>query len=87
MDRTQRSRVIAAGMIGNVLEWYDFAIYGYRDGPPMPQPRSKIRSLPSSASSPASSTIAARPRECSSSTGSRSSGVRRSMSLPGPFAR
>ena len=21
--------VIAAGMIGNVLEWYDFAIYGY----------------------------------------------------------
>jgi MFS transporter, MHS family, proline/betaine transporter len=29
MDSTQRSRVIAAGMIGNVLEWYDFAIYGY----------------------------------------------------------
>jgi MHS family proline/betaine transporter-like MFS transporter len=29
MDPTQRSRVIAAGMIGNVLEWYDFAIYGY----------------------------------------------------------
>ena len=23
------SRAIAAGMIGNVLEWYDFAIYGY----------------------------------------------------------
>ena len=22
-------RVIAAGMIGNVLEWYDFVIYGY----------------------------------------------------------
>src|SRR5215510_14827239 len=22
-------RIIAAGMIGNVLEWYDFAIYGY----------------------------------------------------------
>jgi MFS transporter, MHS family, proline/betaine transporter len=22
-------RVVAAGMIGNVLEWYDFAIYGY----------------------------------------------------------
>ena len=22
-------RVIAAGAIGNVLEWYDFAIYGY----------------------------------------------------------
>jgi hypothetical protein len=29
MDSTQRSRVIAAGMIGNVLEWYDFVIYGY----------------------------------------------------------
>jgi MFS transporter, MHS family, proline/betaine transporter len=29
MDSTHRSRVIAAGMIGNVLEWYDFAIYGY----------------------------------------------------------
>jgi MHS family proline/betaine transporter-like MFS transporter len=25
----RRRRVIAAGMIGNVLEWYDFAIYGY----------------------------------------------------------
>jgi MHS family proline/betaine transporter-like MFS transporter len=25
----QTRRVIAAGMIGNVLEWYDFAIYGY----------------------------------------------------------
>src|SRR5580693_8033503 len=22
-------RLIAAGMIGNLLEWYDFAIYGY----------------------------------------------------------
>jgi MFS transporter, MHS family, proline/betaine transporter len=22
-------RVIAAGLIGNVMEWYDFAIYGY----------------------------------------------------------
>ena len=22
-------RVIAAGAIGNVLEWYDFAVYGY----------------------------------------------------------
>jgi hypothetical protein len=22
-------KVIAAGMIGNELEWYDFAIYGY----------------------------------------------------------
>jgi MFS transporter, MHS family, proline/betaine transporter len=25
----QKRKVIAAGMIGNVLEWYDFAIYGY----------------------------------------------------------
>jgi MHS family proline/betaine transporter-like MFS transporter len=24
-----RARVIAAGAIGNVLEWYDFAVYGY----------------------------------------------------------
>jgi len=24
-----QQRIIAAGMIGNVLEWYDFAIYGY----------------------------------------------------------
>src|SRR5215212_6476054 len=22
-------RVIAAGVVGNVLEWYDFAVYGY----------------------------------------------------------
>jgi MHS family proline/betaine transporter-like MFS transporter len=29
MDSTQTRRVVAAGMIGNVLEWYDFAIYGY----------------------------------------------------------
>jgi MFS transporter, MHS family, proline/betaine transporter len=29
MDSSQTRRVIAAGMIGNVLEWYDFAIYGY----------------------------------------------------------
>jgi MFS transporter, MHS family, proline/betaine transporter len=29
MDPMHRSRVITAGMIGNVLEWYDFAIYGY----------------------------------------------------------
>ena len=28
MDSAQR-RIIVAGMIGNVLEWYDFAIYGY----------------------------------------------------------
>ena len=29
MDNARTRRVIAAGMIGNVLEWYDFAIYGY----------------------------------------------------------
>ena len=29
MDSSQTRRVIAAGMVGNVLERYDFAIYGY----------------------------------------------------------
>ena len=29
MPSTRASRVIAAGTIGNVLEWYDFSIYGY----------------------------------------------------------
>src|SRR5215467_5656264 len=29
MNSAHVRRVIAAGMIGNVLEWYDFAIYGY----------------------------------------------------------
>ena len=29
MNSSQTGRVIAAGMVGNVLEWYDFAIYGY----------------------------------------------------------
>src|SRR5262245_31681742 len=29
MGSPQTRRVIAAGMIGNILEWYDFAIYGY----------------------------------------------------------
>jgi MFS transporter, MHS family, proline/betaine transporter len=29
MNSAHIRRVIAAGMIGNVLEWYDFAIYGY----------------------------------------------------------
>jgi hypothetical protein len=29
MEARQALRVVAAGMIGNVLEWYDFAIYGY----------------------------------------------------------
>ena len=23
------TRIVAAGAIGNVLEWYDFAVYGY----------------------------------------------------------
>ncbi len=27
--RKGRARVIAAGMVGNVIEWYDFALYGY----------------------------------------------------------
>jgi MFS transporter, MHS family, proline/betaine transporter len=29
MNSAHTRRVVAAGMIGNVLEWYDFAIYGY----------------------------------------------------------
>jgi predicted MFS family arabinose efflux permease len=29
MNSAHIRRVIAAGIIGNVLEWYDFAIYGY----------------------------------------------------------
>src|SRR4051812_8067132 len=29
MKPTNSFRLIAAGTIGNVLEWYDFAIYGY----------------------------------------------------------
>src|SRR5712691_5393358 len=29
MHSAPTGKVIAAGMIGNVLEWYDFAIYGY----------------------------------------------------------
>ena len=29
MDSLGRLRLIAAGTIGNMLEWYDFAIYGY----------------------------------------------------------
>ena len=32
MKSRQTLRVIAAGTIGNVLEWYDFAIYGYLSG-------------------------------------------------------
>lgn len=29
MDQPSTRRVVAAGTIGNILEWYDFAIYGY----------------------------------------------------------
>lgn len=29
MAQPSRTRIIAAGAIGNVLEWYDFAVYGY----------------------------------------------------------
>src|SRR5262245_58136307 len=29
MNSAHTRRVVADGMIGNVLEWYDFAIYGY----------------------------------------------------------
>jgi len=29
MNSAHIRRLIAAGMIGNLLEWYDFAIYGY----------------------------------------------------------
>jgi len=29
LNSAQTRRVMAAGIIGNVLEWYDFAIYGY----------------------------------------------------------
>ena len=28
-DRTQRRRAVSAAVVGNVLEWYDFAVYGY----------------------------------------------------------
>ena len=29
MATSSTTRVVAAGAIGNVLEWYDFAVYGY----------------------------------------------------------
>ncbi|MFM7085357.1 MAG: MFS transporter [Hyphomicrobium sp.] len=29
MEKEQRTRALAAGAIGNLLEWYDFAVYGY----------------------------------------------------------
>src|SRR5687767_274583 len=28
-DATQSRRAVTAAVIGNVLEWYDFAVYGY----------------------------------------------------------
>jgi hypothetical protein len=27
----QSLRIIAAGAVGNVIEWYDFTLYGYMD--------------------------------------------------------
>ncbi|MCP4270588.1 MAG: MFS transporter [Gammaproteobacteria bacterium] len=27
--KDSNGRVIAAGLIGNIMEWYDFAVYGY----------------------------------------------------------
>ncbi len=32
LDRAQQRRARIAGMIGNVVEWYDFALYGYLAG-------------------------------------------------------
>src|SRR5688572_31553652 len=29
MAQASSSMIIAAGAVGNVLEWYDFAVYGY----------------------------------------------------------
>jgi MHS family proline/betaine transporter-like MFS transporter len=29
MNFARTRRVIVTGMIGNVLEWYDFAVYGF----------------------------------------------------------
>jgi len=29
MNPNQTPEVIVTGMIGNVLEWYDFAVYGF----------------------------------------------------------
>src|SRR5262245_64553766 len=29
MSSTHTPRMVAAGAIGNLLEWYDFAVYGY----------------------------------------------------------
>ena len=31
MNPQKPLRTVAAGAIGNILEWYDFAIYGYID--------------------------------------------------------
>jgi MHS family proline/betaine transporter-like MFS transporter len=32
MDVGKRHTVLLAGFIGNVVEWYDFALYGYMAG-------------------------------------------------------
>jgi hypothetical protein len=29
MSQVLNKKIVAAGAIGNVLEWYDFAVYGY----------------------------------------------------------
>ena len=30
---TRNRTLIFTGLIGNTMEWYDFAVYGYYDGP------------------------------------------------------
>jgi hypothetical protein len=34
MTRRSQVQLIVTGMIGNALEWYDFAIYGHEPTPP-----------------------------------------------------
>lgn len=29
LEKDQRKTAVAAGVIGNIMEWYDFALYGY----------------------------------------------------------
>jgi len=29
LEKSKRQTAIAAGVIGNIMEWYDFALYGY----------------------------------------------------------
>ena len=31
-DRRSARRAVAAAVVGNVLEWYDFAVYAYMAG-------------------------------------------------------